>query len=367
MKKTLLYSLSVMILPMIIVIGIASYTLFTPVISQESGVTYYLKPGTAKKTLVADLTQQGIISSPSIFSLYVYTERSAYLKTGEYLFPKGSTLISIWKQVTTGTGLVYHPFTIIPGNTFSQLRQALAQTAGLRHITSQWSDMDLMARLGNSTIGPEGEFFPETYYYTKGIPDLVILKRAFDLMQSKMMAAWENRAQGLPYKNAYEALVAASLIEKEAYLDSERPIIAGVLVNRLRKDMLLQFDPTVIYGMGTHYDGKIHKENLQEDTPYNTYIHKGLPPTPIAMPSIISIDSAMHPQINDYYYFVAKGDGSHQFSKTLIEHNAAVKAVIKQDSHFNEAKVGFYIQNHFVEALKKSSQNVMLSNHSQSL
>ncbi|MBV9575419.1 MAG: endolytic transglycosylase MltG, partial [Gammaproteobacteria bacterium] len=161
--------------------------------------------------------------------------------------------------------------------------------------------------------------------------DLVILKRAFDLMKNKLATAWEKRALDLPYQNAYEALIAASLIEKEAYLNTERPIIGGVLINRLRKNMLLQFDPTVIYGLGTRYNGKIHKQDLLENTAYNTYVHRGLPPTPIAMPGLASLQAATHPDTNDYIYFVAKGDGSHQFSKTLSEHNAAVKKANKHD------------------------------------
>jgi len=324
MKKTHFYAISVLCFLVCCFVSVWLYFLFTPVILQQEGYIYYLRPGTLKKTMVAELTQQGIISRPFLFSFFIYPQRSATLKTGEYLFPKGSTPYSIWKQITNGTGLYYHPFPIIPGWSFSQLRNALSQAQGLRHSTATLNNNQIMERLGYAKLGPEGEFFPDTYYYTRGISDLIILKRAFDLMQNKLIKAWQNRASKLPYKNAYEALIAASLIEKEAYLNSERTVISGVLVNRLRQNMLLQFDPTVIYGLGERYDGKIHKENLLDNNPYNTYIHKGLPPTPIAIPSKESIEAAMHPQQNDYLYFVAKGDGSHQFSKTLTEHNAAV-------------------------------------------
>lgn len=323
MKKLLIF----IVFSVCCLISVFSYFLFTPVVSQNKGIVYYLRPGTSKTTFIKELSQQNIIHYSALFSLYVYPQSFAQLKTGEYLFPKGSTPISIWKQVTNGSGFVYHPFTIIPGWSFTQLRHLLSQTDGLRHLTAQLDDKQIMARLGYPNLMPEGEFFPETYYYTKNIPDLVILKRAVDFMRLKLNEAWQNRDSGLPYKNEYEALIAASLIEKEAHLDSERPIIAGVLVNRLRKDMLLQFDPTVIYGMGDRYTGKIHKENLQEKTVYNTYVYKGLPPTPIAMPSMASINAALHPQEHDYLYFVAKGDGSHQFSKTLPEHNAAVNVL----------------------------------------
>ncbi|TAK77463.1 MAG: endolytic transglycosylase MltG [Gammaproteobacteria bacterium] len=308
-------------------IGIWFYSLGTTVVTQAKGVVYYLRPGTSKATAIADLSRQGVIPYPALFTLYTELNPHTYLKTGEYLFPKGSTPFSIWSQLTNGTGHFYHPFTIIPGWSFTQLRQALSQADGLRHLTAQKNDQQIMQSLGAVNLAPEGEFFPETYFYTRGVPDLIVLKHALDFMQKKLNEAWQQRAPDLPYRNEYEALIAASLIEKEAHLDIERPIIAGVLVNRLRKGMLLQCDPTVIYGMGSRYDGKIHKANLLENTPYNTYLHKGLPPTPIAMPSMASITAALHPQQNDYYYFVAKGDGSHQFSKTLKEHNAAVKAV----------------------------------------
>ena len=323
MKKSYRYVL------LAIVIAIAStwlYAFFVPVVSDDKGAIYYLKPGTSARMLMNDLSQQGIIPSSTLFSIYAYSHLNTKLKTGEYLFPKGSTESSIWRQVTKGTGFYYYHFTIVPGWTFLQLRQALASASNLRPITTQLDDQQIMERLGAQAVAPEGEFFAETYYYTRDMPDLVILKRAYDLMQTNLHEAWEGRAKDLPYKDVYQALIAASLVEKEAYLNTERPVIAGVLINRLRKDMLLQFDPTVIYGLGARYDGKIHKKDLLEDTPYNTYVHKNLPPTPIAIPSLASIQAAMHPAQHDYLYFVGRGDKSHQFSKTLPEHNLAVTA-----------------------------------------
>lgn len=319
--------------------------LFSSTVSEEDGVQYFLRPGTSPKTLVTDLTQQGIIKHPSLLLFYIHLKPHQMLKTGEYLFPKGSSPHSIWRQVTEGTGLVYHSFTIIPGWSFNQLRHELAQTSGLRHISAKLGDKELMASLGYPNLAPEGEFFPETYNYTRGVSDLVILKRAIDLMQSRLNEAWESRAKDLPYKSPYEALIAASMIEKEAYLNVERPIIAGVLVNRLHKDMLLQFDPTVIYGLGERYTGKIHKENLLDNNDFNTYVHKGLPPTPIAMPSMTSIEAALHPEATKYLYFVARGDGSHQFSTSLIEHHVAVSSASKphKTSFFNETLVQKYL------------------------
>lgn len=325
-------------------ISIWLYFLFTSTVKQEKGIIYYLRAGTSKQVLVKELSQQGIINHPLMFSLFAYPQKFAQLKTGEYLFPRGSTPFSIWRQITHGTGLYYRGFTIIPGWSFVQLRHALSLTDTLKDTIYELDNKQIMTLLGNPNLAPEGQFFPETYYYTRGVSNLIILKHAFDLMQLRLNQIWNSRANGLPYKNAYEALIAASLIEKEAYLNTERPIIAGVLINRLRKNMLLQIDPTIIYGMGDRYLGKINKENLVEDTIYNTYIHKGLPPTPIAMPSEASLMAAVHPQVHDYYYFVTKGDGSHQFSKTLPEHNAAVQKFVRhQTSYLNETSIHKYI------------------------
>ncbi len=308
------------------VIILCAYALFVPVVFQKEGVVFNLQPGTSRTQVVSELSEQGLVRISPIFYLYVYLRMDAQLRTGEYLFPKYATPFSIWRQLTSHTGIYYHHFMIIPGKTFAQIRQMIQQSDALRSITKDWDDKKIMQYMGHPELSPEGEFFPETYYYTRGTLDLVMLKRAFDLMQNRLNEAWAKRAPGLPYKDQYQALIVASLIEKEAYLDSERPIISGVIVNRLKKNMLLQIDPTVIYGLGLRYDGKIHKKDLIEDTPYNTYVHKGLPPTPIAMPGMVSIEAAMHPELSDYLYFVARGDGSHQFSKSLAEHQAAVAA-----------------------------------------
>jgi len=337
------------------------YYLFTPAITQNDGLVYYLPAGTSKPTFVADLTEQGIITYPSIFSLFIYPQKTTQLKTGEYFFPKGTTLFSLWRQVITGTGLYYRSFTIVPGWTFAQLHEALLSTDTLKHTSKPMDNKQIMQAIGHIETNPEGQFYPETYHYTRGISDLIILKHAYDLMQVRLNEAWNARSPNLPYNNKYEALVAASLIEKEAFLNSERPIIAGVMVNRLHKNMLLQIDPTVIYGLGSRYDGKIHRNELLEDTPYNTYVHLGLPPTPIAMPGAASLDAAVHPQVNDYYYFVAKGDGSHQFSKTLPEHHIAVQSVLKQSDAGNVTTLNKY----FYDLDRYSHLSLAGKNHSQ--
>jgi UPF0755 protein len=178
--------------------------------------------------------------------------------------------------------------------------------------------------VGNKEPHAEGLFFPDTFYFDRGTADIVLLKKSYDSMQSKLTEAWANRVKNLPYKDSYEALIMASIVEKETGKASERPMIAGVFLNRLRIGMRLQTDPTVIYGMGDNYDGNIRKKDLERDTPYNTYTRDGLPPTPIAMPGLESIQAALHPADTKALYFVGKGDGSHQFSNNLAEHNRAV-------------------------------------------
>lgn len=330
MKSQRFHMIAGVVVPLGMLMGIWLYFCCVPLVSQAEGVVYDLLPGTSKKKFMSDLSQQGVLRHPWLFSVYVLLEPSSRLKAGEYRFPPGATGRSIWKQVTQGTGLFYRAFTIVPGWSFVQLRSALSQAPGLHHHVSGLADAQIMYQMGNARLAPEGEFFPDTYYYTKGISDLVVLKQAFDLMQHKLKEAWSSRLPGLPYRDAYEALIAASLIEKEAYLESERTIIAGVLVNRLKKGMLLQFDPTVIYGLGPRYDGKIHKANLLDANDYNTYVHKGLPPTPIAIPGMSSLQAALRPQHNDFFYFVAKRDKSHAFSKTLAEHRLAVVHALEQ-------------------------------------
>ncbi|OGT59253.1 MAG: hypothetical protein A3F14_01120 [Gammaproteobacteria bacterium RIFCSPHIGHO2_12_FULL_43_28] len=316
------------------------YTIFFPIVTKEAGVTYFLVRGTSKTALITDLANQGLIRQRWLFSIYSFPHRSSQIKAGEYVFPKGASPASIWRQVISGKGLHYRTMTIIPGWSFKQVREALAKTDGLVSEITKMDNQTIMAYFGEANLSPEGQFFPDTYFFTRNDTDLSVLKRAYRLMQDHLTKAWNTRTPDLPFGNAYEALIAASLVEKEAYLASERPRIAGVLVNRLQKAMPLQFDPTIIFGMGDFYDGTISKQDLVTDTPYNTYVHKGLPPTPIAIPSAASINAVLHPDVTDYLYFVAKGDGGHQFSKTLEEHNKAVLKVNTQGSgYFNGALI----------------------------
>jgi UPF0755 protein len=327
------------------------YLLNTPTII-PNGVIFYLKPGTSKKILGSELAQHSFIHHSYLFTVYLYfysfITHQSHLKTGEYYFPIKSTPISIIKQITKGTGHYYRSFIIVPGSTFQKIRQDLLHNPYFYHATSQLNNQQIMSRLNASQLLPEGNFFPDTYHYTRGNSDFLVLKHAYQLMQFHLNQAWINRVPSAPFKNAYELLIAASLIEKEAYLQSEKPIIAGVLVNRLEKKMLLQFDPTVIYGLGSRYKGKIYKSDLIDNNAYNTYLHKGLPPTPISSPDQASLSAASHPMVHSYLYFVAKSDRSHQFSNNLSEHNKAVSVSNKASvSYFNNDKIVQYLHGLF--------------------
>jgi UPF0755 protein len=321
--------------------------LFTPLITDDHGYQYTIQPGTSIKSVIDDLYYKNILKNRFLLSVLVELHRNGHdIKAGEYLFPKGTTPSRLLNQIMTGSGLVYHQFTIVPGWNMRQLRAALEKENSLNHTLQTMSDVTLMDRLGHPELKPEGQFYPDTYFFASGTADFLLLKSAFKAMQDKLTHAWQGREPGLPFHTMNEALIVASMIEKETEFDIERPIIAGVIINRLHKDMLLQIDPTVIYGLGTRFSGTIYKKDLLAHTPYNTYVNKGLPPTPIAMPGLESIMAVMHPQHHHYLYFVARHgkDGPHQFSQTLDEHYAAV-AIAKRlkAEFFNRALIRYYL------------------------
>jgi UPF0755 protein len=220
--------------------------------------------------------------------------------------------------------------TIIEGWSFKQMRAAIAAHKGLKHDTAELSDQELMSRVTPEFKAPEGLFFPDTYLFAKGSSELQIYRQAHIMLMAKLADAWDKRDPNLPYKNPYEALIMASIVEKETGQKSERNMIAGVFVNRLRLGMMLQTDPTVIYGMGARYEGKIRKKDLETDTPYNTYTRTGLPPTPIALPGTQSLAAALAPARTGALYFVSRGNGTSQFSDNLTDHNRAVNQFQRQ-------------------------------------
>jgi len=218
---------------------------------------------------------------------------------------------------------------LIEGWNWRQVRAAMAVAPSLKARTAQMSDADIMAALGQPGVAPEGRFFPDTYAYSRGVSDLTVLKRAHAAMQARLAAAWSKRAANLPLRNADEALILASIVEKETGAAADRNKVSAVFVNRLRLGMPLQTDPTVIYGLGEAFDGNLRKRDLLADTPFNTYTRGGLPPTPIAMPGAASLQAALNPAAIKAVYFVARGDGSSEFSDDLAAHNRAVNKYIR--------------------------------------
>jgi len=246
------------------------------------------------------------------------------LHAGEYALAPGLTPREFLRRLAAGE-VVQHRFTIVDGWTFRQLRVALAAEAGLQQTLPGQSDTAIAERLGIADGHPEGWFLPETYAWVKGEADFDVLERAHQAMRKTLEAAWARRAPAVTLASPYEALILASIVEKETGVPAERPLIAGVFLRRLKFGMRLQTDPTVIYGIGDAYDGNIRRRDLETDTPWNTYTRDGLPPTPIALPGKPALEAVMHPAPGDALYFVARGDGSHAFSATLAEHNRAVR------------------------------------------
>jgi UPF0755 protein len=258
------------------------------------------------------------------------TRQSGGLKAGEYLLSPGLTPRALLSLLSSGQ-VILHSITFIEGSRFSDVLKLLDAHEAVIHKASTLSPDDLMRMLGAPGVHPEGQFFPDTYRFPRGTTDFELLTMAHRRMTQELDKAWASRAADLPLATKYEALILASVVEKETALESERPQIAGVFIERLKRGMRLQTDPSVIYGI-EGYDGNIRRADLLRDTPYNTYTRSGLPPTPIALPGLESLNAAVHPQLTGALFFVAtgKGDGSHYFSKTLAEHDAAVKRYLHQ-------------------------------------
>lgn len=293
-----------------------------PLVSET--VTVQLPQGAGLNRIAYVLQDAGIVKQRRRFVLLAYLRgASRRLKAGEYQVMAGTSAWGLLSQLVAGRVLQY-PFAIIEGWNFREVRQALANAPGLMQTLKDYTDAALMEKLGARGEHPEGRFYPDTYLYTRGETDAALLKRAYTRMKKKLDQEWQTRDPDVPLKSAYEALILASIVEKETGQVSERPLIAGVFINRLRRNMRLQTDPTVIYGLGEHFDGNLRLRDLRNDTPYNTYTRHGLPPTPIAMPGGDAIHAALHPDATRALYFVSRGDGSHVFSDTLKEHNRAV-------------------------------------------
>ena len=312
------------ILSSVAIVAVAVHAVRLLEIPAAKEVTYELSPGVSAARVARDLAAAGVIQNAALMRWYaVLTGQAGRLQAGDYAIRADDTVASIVGRMVRGETLAY-TVTLVEGLTFKQFRTALAAAPLLKHETTDWSDAKIMAALGRTDEHPEGWFFPDTYVYRRGVSDLDILRRAAVAMQKRLTAVWAERDADLPYKSAYEVLTMASIIEKETGAAHERAQIAGVFVRRLRKKMLLQTDPTVIYGMGERFDGNIRRADLRENTPYNTYVNKGLTPTPIANPGLAALRAAVHPAAGDTLFFVSKGDGTHHFSATYAEHKRAV-------------------------------------------
>lgn len=295
-----------------------------PMASETIGLQ--IPAGASVRGIADQLVTAGVLTEPYSFLLVVkLTGSGNKLQAGDYALNTPLQVLSLLDILKHGT-FDQFKLQLIEGKTFADFRQKLAQMPGIRHDTLLLTDSELMLQVSGQSIHPEGWFFPDTYFLDAQSSDVDLYKRAYQKMVQHLSVAWEGRQAGLPYQSLYEALVMASIVEKETGVEEERPQIAGVFINRLRKGMRLQTDPAVIYGMGSRYQGNITKKDLLTDTPYNTYTRSGLPPTPIALPGLASIQAALHPAKTNALYFVANGQGRHVFTSSLEAHNQAVRA-----------------------------------------
>jgi UPF0755 protein len=309
------------------VLGACAWLYFyakTPLNLSPEAQEITIKPNSGLKSIANQLVAQRVIHSALPFVILAkIMQKEAELQAGDYTLNKNVSPYQLMLSLNHGKAM-QGSITFIEGKTFKQMRAKLTKNDSVKSTIQDLSDAEVMRLVGKGEKHAEGLFFPDTFYFDRNTADIVLLKRSYEIMQTKLAEAWAKRAPGLPYKDSYQALIMASIVEKETGKASERPEIAGVFLNRLRIGMRLQTDPTVIYGMGDKYDGNIRKKDLETDTIYNTYTRDGLPPTPIAMPGLASIDAALHPKTTKALYFVGKGDGSHEFTNSLVEHNRAV-------------------------------------------
>jgi UPF0755 protein len=324
LKKLFIWaSLATIIAISVLVIQFLRFQYETVSIS-DAERTFTIESGSNIKTIAQQLSLEKIIDDPWLFILLAKIKGvETSVRAGEYQLQQAQSPSDLLELFTKGQS-IQHSFTIIEGRTFRQMMQELQQHPIVINTLEGKSDAEIMTAIGYQGQHPEGLFFPDTYSFPKGTSDIEFLQRAYHLMQKHLQREWQDRAPDLPIATSYDALILASIIEKETGVAYERPLIASVFIRRLRKNMRLQTDPTVIYGLGETFDGDIRFRDLKKDTPYNTYLRKGLTPTPIALPGLDAIRAALHPADSKALFFVAKGDGTHYFSETLQEHNKAV-------------------------------------------
>jgi UPF0755 protein len=294
-------------------------------ISLEEPVLFSVPMGAGYDQVARSMEKNGFIKDSLWMRIHArLNPAQSRLQAGEYEFADGMSRLAMIQQMVSGD-TKHWQIQFIEGWTFRDMRLAIADNQRLDKVTPDWTDDQIMAAMGAEGAHPEGRFFPDTYLYTSLETDLDLYKRAFSKMEQVLAEEWEDRAEGLPYDTPYEALIMASIVERETGAAHERAEVAGVFVRRLQKGMRLQTDPTVIYGMGDQYKGRISRTDLRAYTEYNTYRINGLPPTPIALPGREAVHASLHPADGDAFYFVARGDGTHKFSRTLAEHQEAVR------------------------------------------
>ena len=324
MRRWLITFLGLLTLVTVLVLGSGYHWLAQPIHPYGPALDLTVEPGTTPRGVVQAIIDTGAKTSADLlFFWFRLSGQARSIKAGSYEINTTTTPRSLLLMLTRGEETL-RTVTLVEGWNFRQLRQALAKADQLKQDSKDWSDSELMSQLGRPGMHPEGRFYPDNYTYAKGASDLAVLKRALKSMDSHLARAWANKSPLSPLKSSEEALILASIVEKEAGKAADRPLIAGVFANRLRMGMRLQTDPSVIYGLGASFDGNLSRSDLRTDTPYNTYTRAGLPPTPIAMPGKAAMAAAVQPASTPALYFVAKGDGSSHFSNSLSEHNRAV-------------------------------------------
>jgi UPF0755 protein len=321
------------------VLAVAAFALWSQLegaMAQPSGTTEPVRfdalPGESLRSILMRLQQQGALRHPREVQWYLRLHGlHPRVQAGHYELAPHASARAVIEQLVAGR-VILEQLTVVEGWRFADLRRALNEHAALAHTLRDLSDEAVMSALGHAGEAAEGRFFPDTYRFAAGTGDRRILELAYERMQHELQQAWDTRAPDLPLSGPTDALILASIVEKETGREDERPMVAAVFINRLRRGMRLQSDPTVIYGLGDRYDGNIHTRDLETDTPYNSYTRAGLPPTPIALPGLASLQASLHPAATDVLYFVAtgNGEGSHQFSATLEQHDVALRAYLQR-------------------------------------
>ncbi len=304
--------------------GAAWYEMTRPRVDAGASVIVRVGAGSSARSIARDLVAAGVAIAPWEFVLAAEASHaSRSLRAGRYRLEGPFNLLDLVGKFRRGE-VEREQITVLEGSTFAQMRETIGQSAELRHDTAAWSDPQILHALGADGEQAEGMFAPDTYLFDPGSSDVEVFRQAHLRQRQRLEQAWQQRASGLPYARPYDALIMASIIEKETGRPQERRQVAAVFVNRQRLGMALQTDPTVIYGLGASFDGRLHKRDLVSDTPYNTYTRAGLPPTPICLPGHAAIEAALNPDPGRILYFVARGDGTSEFSETLAAHNRAV-------------------------------------------